>query len=185
MTTAKDKYSPYLIYLDKEMTIMGILSTFCIVALGFTINWLLGKDSDPLKLYEPAMLFAIIGFVSFFMAGFSFYRQRALLAWYYGQISLYVSLEDDKEVISLMKESDGWNNWVWYQRGFFFQVSAFLQFLSVLLNHTFVFTAKQQIFIAIFVLAIVLVIGQLKINAYRKFPYSEFPEKNFRKSILK
>ena len=34
----------YLDYLDKEMAIMGILSTFCVLTIGLTLNAALGAE---------------------------------------------------------------------------------------------------------------------------------------------
>ncbi len=46
MSENKDGISTYLDYIDKEMTIMGILSSFCIISLGFATDKLVWPDKE-------------------------------------------------------------------------------------------------------------------------------------------
>jgi hypothetical protein len=53
----------YLEYLDKEMTIMGILSAVCVAAPAGILNAVLSKDSDVKSMFwNPGHFFIVIGF---------------------------------------------------------------------------------------------------------------------------
>ncbi|HXH51339.1 MAG TPA: hypothetical protein VNM47_18520 [Terriglobia bacterium] len=112
----------YLDYLDKEMTIMGVLSAFCVALAAaatdriatadkgfFQVVWSKGKDHV-----------IVAGALALFGA-YLFYRERSLLAWYYGQISLAHTrgpATTPKPVGDWLTEADGWDTWAPYQDGF-------------------------------------------------------------------
>ena len=83
------KVEGYLGYLDKEMTIMGILSAFCVASLAVSIKLLTSRDAlraDQIARSGPVA--TVLFLVMLLLSAFSFYQQRSNLAWYYGQISL-------------------------------------------------------------------------------------------------
>lgn len=90
MSVTKETDKIYLDYLDKEMTIAGILSTFCIASLLVCINSFIlpGKDGQINIFWKESPWYCGLGLTGFLGAALSFYRQRSLLAYYYGQISL-------------------------------------------------------------------------------------------------
>ena len=118
------KTSAYLEYLDKEMTIMGILSTFCVAVVALVLDRV--GAAEPSKgtlfsaLWHDESLYVLVGSAGFAGAGALFYLQRSALAWFYGQISL--SLEtpsvNNTTVDSLYKDADSWGTWICYQLGF-------------------------------------------------------------------
>lgn len=96
LSDAVKEPKPYLDYLDKEMTIMGLLSAFSVALASFATErivnaekgflhdiWLVGRDH------------VIAGAATAILAAFFFYLQRSHLAWYYGQIALAQSRRAD------------------------------------------------------------------------------------------
>jgi hypothetical protein len=105
----------YLEYLDKEMTIMGILSAVSIAAPAGILNALLGdKSIFKDQLLGAGPFFVMLGSVSCILAALSFYGERSRLAWYYGQICLTEALDsdasDELQVDNLMLGADSWGN---------------------------------------------------------------------------
>jgi hypothetical protein len=108
----------YLDYLDKEMTIMGILSSFCIVSLAASVDKLVFNDQAKFPAFTywiSDKLYCIVTFIGLLLAALLFYRQRSLLALYYGQISFYLATKDLKTVKDNMEYVDGWRSWDFYK----------------------------------------------------------------------
>jgi hypothetical protein len=71
----------YLKYLDKEMTIMGILSGFCVTVLALGIKLWSGTDSPRVDhVVRAAPISLVLGALMLLLAALAFYRQRSLLA---------------------------------------------------------------------------------------------------------
>ena len=91
-----DSAKPYLDYLDKEMTIEGILSAFCVAVGAVVFDRILGAKGDSasglvaaLQYFSyPYVLAAIVGLMA---AALFFYLQRSALAWRYGELSLVIA----------------------------------------------------------------------------------------------
>jgi hypothetical protein len=115
----------YLKYLDKEMTIMGILSGFCVTVLALGIKLWSGTDSPRVDcVVRAAPISLALGALMLLLAALAFYRQRSLLAWYFGQLSLQASgYETGKSIVDWLRDADGWDTWMNYQRGFWLLVS--------------------------------------------------------------
>ena len=81
---------PYLEYLDKEMTIMGILTAFAGGVPSLVLDRTAGAStSSPFSaLWEVERPLILCGSLALFLAALYFYRQRSLLAYYYGQLAL-------------------------------------------------------------------------------------------------
>jgi uncharacterized protein len=124
----------YVEYLDKEMTIMGILSAVCVAAPAGILSAVLAKDSSVGILFWSACQFFIVAGSSLcVLAAFFFYKERSQLAWYYGQICL-AELLTDKAAISAklrewLREADSWETWLPYCWGFTFLVAGFSEYL--------------------------------------------------------
>ncbi len=68
MTDKNENIKVYLDYLDKEMTIMGVLSTFCVFALGFSADKLLFQDTKILgavNLWNSSYIYCLLGLFCF------------------------------------------------------------------------------------------------------------------------
>ena len=129
---------PYLEYLDKEMAIMGLLSTFCVLVIGLTVNSSLGADRGELKNVWPYGHWYLLG-GSFWMlvAALLFYRQRSLLAYYYGQIALchvQGSSGEYEDADSALRDADAWITWFFYQSGFACMIAGFVNYGIALLS---------------------------------------------------
>jgi hypothetical protein len=136
--TLADSAKTYLDYLDKEMTIQGILSAFCVGfgAAAFdrvllakapaetTAKLITNLRTNP----GPFVLAAIIAIM---VAALFFYLQRSELAWLHGQVSLAVTRKmenistppDGYTFEEGLEIGDSWSLWNRYLFG--------LSFLSV------------------------------------------------------
>jgi hypothetical protein len=138
----KEKHpNSFLEYLDKEMTIMGILSTFSVGAIALFLNQVGSADLTKQTLFSLLWLrapwYVLVGSAWILMAAGLFYNQRSTLAFYYGQITL--ATEAPNQINSLdsvewMKEADSWETWIAYRvafsslwLGIFTEAFAFLQ----------------------------------------------------------
>ncbi len=121
-----DKSAPadsYLVYLDKEMNIMGILSAFCVLTVAGIANAF--KDVDPNgKTLASALLkasheYIVAGCICMMAAALFFYGERSHLAWCYGQICL---AQFDDETYSSpgywLDLANGWSSWRSYKAAF-------------------------------------------------------------------
>ena len=116
-TYNREDLSLYLDYLEKEMTIMGVLSAFCALAPALAIKELLENSGSPPnyigKIWIAGGPFILIAtFLILAAAGF-FYGQRSTLAWFYGQISLAFidSAMTGRSVEQWLRDADSWATW--------------------------------------------------------------------------
>lgn len=89
----KGKDNTYPDYLDKEMTIRGILTTFCIAVVALVLDRVGSAGEHPtmfLNLWQKQASYILIGSIAVEAAGALFYKQRSAWARYYGQISLSI-----------------------------------------------------------------------------------------------
>jgi hypothetical protein len=180
-----DNLKFYLDYLDKEMTIMGILSTFCILTLGFVSGKLLFPDKKPdYDFWHSSTLLCFFALSGFLLAAMAFYRQRSHLAWYYGQLSLYKARGDETELIEMLEYSNQWYNWTWYQAGFGFLTISFFELGTVCLTSVNSYVYNHQILIGILLIVIIGLYFAFVIVAYTKFSDSEKPVLSMLKNIL-
>jgi len=125
----------YLEYLDKEMTIMGILSAVAVVAPAGILNALLGEKSYfKEQLWGAGPFFVIVGSMFCILAGLLFYKERSLLAWYYGQLCLIESLDDGDSIPAKLRRymdgADSWETWIPYSLGFTALVAGLVEYAS-------------------------------------------------------
>jgi hypothetical protein len=99
MTEPLDGTKAYLEYLDKEMTIMGILSTFCVAAAALLIDRVgsAGHDSFFEGLAKSHIVQVLIGSGLLMLAGLYFYLQRSILAFFYGSICMSIAKRDSQK----------------------------------------------------------------------------------------
>jgi hypothetical protein len=121
----------YCDYLDKEMTIMGLLTAFCVAVPALVLDRIAtAKESEQKVLYimwqsEQTMLVA--GSLFFFLAAFGFYLQRSRLALYYGQLRFSRTEACYEGVTSkaILERADSWAAWIPYNNGFVLLVLGF------------------------------------------------------------
>ena len=114
----------YLDYLDKEMTIMGILSTFCVAAAALIIDRLSSADNKSLfgrlATAHPMQIYCGAGLMM--LAGLCFYLQRSRLAHFYGSICMSMARPDmhDWDTARWLAEVYSWATWLRYRIAFIF-----------------------------------------------------------------
>jgi hypothetical protein len=138
MTTPTKDEALYLEYLDKEMTIMGVLSAFAVAVPALVLDRLMGAEiqtpaAELWKTQRPAVLF---GSIALFLAGLFFYRQRSLIAFYYGQISLSLTpgCYQESETVKLIHEAELWTTWSHYATAFACITIGFASYMVALLG---------------------------------------------------
>jgi uncharacterized membrane protein len=116
------KAENYLDYLDKEMHILGVLSTFCLAVPSLIIERLSSLDDKSLGYDFFAALLCnglpllVVGCLLMFVGAASFYKQRSRLAWTYGQMALEIAIPNStgKTLTERLKETDEWPTWIPY-----------------------------------------------------------------------
>ena len=127
---------PYLDYLDKEMTIMGILSAFCVAAPAGILVTSIGKDSSvAAQFWASEKIFILAGSILSMLASAFFYKERSLLALYYGLISYAQTGVDGvtrstSEEKAWLKEANSYATWWPYCCGFVLLFSGFVYYLG-------------------------------------------------------
>lgn len=158
----------YLNYLEKEMHIMGVLSTFCLAVPVVVIERISSLDDKSLcrgivatllcngwPLLVVACMFMLLG------AAF-FYLQRSRLAWTYGQIALETAIPQytGKLLTDRLKEADSWNTWKPYHYAKSACTMAALGFIGAGLSVRFQFfhVHSQDCVVALVMLLVILVL---------------------------
>lgn len=171
---------PYLDYLDKEMTIMGILSAFSVAASGLVIEraTAAAKDTQLAQLWGSSRLYLVLGSGYLILAALFFYRQRSLLAFYYGQICLSMSPYRDEVQTTYggLRDADSWATWLYYRWGFAFVTLGFLEYGIAFARTLVPVVAARTEFVTIYGPAVVVVaafaVHAIVLSRYR---YSESP----------
>jgi hypothetical protein len=187
---------PYLEYLDKEMTIMGILSAASVAAPAGILNAALSKDAQAL-LWNPEHFFIVMGSVLCVIAAMLFYKERSDLAWYYGQICLTEAIAEKKalgaELREWLRDADSWETWWPYCLGFTSLAAGIAEYLFAFFfllapSHwpwlaTHLSTLKTLAFLACPILACVVAPVQWYVRTRYKF--SDDAWTDFKSDLLK
>jgi hypothetical protein len=111
-------HKAYLEYLDKEMTIMGILSVFAVAASALILDKTLGADlhSEGHRLWTAQPALISLSAAALMLAALYFYRQRSALGFWYGQIviSMTARYHDVPATPALIHLTDRWSQWRHY-----------------------------------------------------------------------
>ena len=117
-----EKVKLYLDYLDKEMSIMGILSTFCFAVPALILERVTTATNNFLAdLWISGNSYFLVASVFMLLSASLFYKQRSVLAWYYGQISLKENLPNYVKPAKeqWLQDADSWGTWIWYKIAFY------------------------------------------------------------------
>ena len=115
---------------------MGILSTFCAAVVALVLDKVVSAEKGVLlRLWASSSSYIIIGSVLMLLGAFCFYRQRSLLAWFYGQICLCMS-RNPSDLANWLDDADSWETWISYQWAFTFTGVAFAEYVLALLSDT-------------------------------------------------
>lgn len=178
---------PYLTYLDKEMTIMGLLSGFAITLGALVTERIVSAEKGFLKeLWLDGRDHILAAGALAIAAGLLFYLQRSLLAWYYGQISLAMCVGSASSlgVEELLIDADGWDTWTRYQTGFVALTLSFLFYgyaLGEALNTTFLLA--NRIWVLWLPLLLGIVFAAFRYAILGKYAQDENPFASWLKSI--
>ena len=159
-----DDVKPYLDYLDKEMTIMGILSAFCVGAAALVTREVL-KVSGEGQLFaarQEDFYYIITGSGLMVVAAAAFYWQRAQLAWHYGQVSLWATDADvsGRGLSDIVRESDTWAVWIPYQAGLWLTAAGLVAYFGALLP---VPEKYEVLYIVVLTITAALIVGVVTI----------------------
>jgi hypothetical protein len=172
---------PYLDYLDKEMTSLGVLSTFSVGFASLVLDRIVG-NADKVTFFRTlwdqhigAVLSASLMFLT---AAWMFYKQRSDLGYYYGGIALSVAkppAPDDWRLQNWLIESDSWNTWIFYRLGITTLIIGFLVYGQAIYESVYP-SQPPRYWIAIlsasFLIArLMYVVPALSIYRYDEHPY--------------
>lgn len=178
------KVDRYLGYLDKEMTIMGVLSAFSVGVPGLVINKLAGsgKDSALRAIWNTQEGMVILGSLSFLVAALYFYRERSLLAWFYGQLSLSESRGERPESrADLLLEADSWSTWIHYRWGFLALHLGFLLYSLALAANRFSWVESMESILALSSAATAILLAAFYRHVLTRYAYCDYP---FRRGLF-
>jgi hypothetical protein len=130
------KIDGYLQYLDREMTIMGVLSGFCLAALSFGLDAILSVEKTTqlaLMIWDKSWPLVLTGAVLLLAAAYLFYEQRSALALLYGNITYWLARDDELgarcSLESFQDSRSGWNRYFFAHGA---MICAFVAFLLAL-----------------------------------------------------
>jgi len=141
MTRPPPVEQPYIEYLDKESTLVGLLATFAVASAGLLLQATLGaKDaSQAAVLWVRSRGYVASSAALGVTAAVAFFRERSLLAYYIGQLSLAHALggappeepgDDPMTTTDLLLAANSWSTWFWYQVGWIFLGAAAAAFVA-------------------------------------------------------
>ena len=123
------RVKPYLDYLDKEMTIMGILSTFSVLVPAVVIERTASSPDGAFlhSIWDSGHSYLWLASILMLVAASLFYSQRSRLAWHYGQtiISITIPGHNGAGWKQWGKDADSWQTWRPYDMAFTALRSAF------------------------------------------------------------
>ena len=169
----------FLEYLDKEMTIMGILSTFCVASVALVLDRIGGAEPTKNTLFSQIWCkehsYVLLGTALTAAAGALFYMQRSAIAWYYGQITL--SIESPKlngiSTDEWYRDADSWATWIPYQSAFTSLCIGAGFFLLALLQVSG--TLMVPVWVVWSVLVVSVVVQAVRLKIYQRHKYDDDP----------
>ena len=173
---------PYLDYLELEMTIMGILSAFCVGAVGLIAKQALPVATSGRLFYSgrPDLYFISSGLALLLAAAGFFYWQRSMLAWHFGQLSLWATdkTTSGDTLEQLLQQSDTWSGWIPYQVGLVLTAGGFVEFACILLP---VAPVWEMLCVLVVTLGIALTIALVRV--YRDRIEEKQPKRRSRRRL--
>ena len=127
-----DPVSDYCDYLDKEMTIMGLLTAFAVAVPALVLDHVAGaKPSEQPTMHEMWQTEQVVlaaGSLLFFSSALCFYLQRSALAYYLGQmrLSLTAAYYQTSPTQHWLERADYWSAWLSYNVAFALLILGFV-----------------------------------------------------------
>jgi hypothetical protein len=180
----------YIDYFDKEMTIMGILSTFCVAAAALVIDRLSSASPDTHSLFarlaseHPIQIY--IGSGILMLSGLYFYLQRSKLAHFYGSICMSIIMPQLHQWTTerWLIEAYSWGTWLRYRVAFILLGIAAIVFGFALVQT--IYPCQAALWSYELPLLVVMVVGMIfhtmvyMTYRYSNSPYSCFSARTFR-----
>ena len=180
---------PYLEYLDKEMTIMGLLSGFAVAITSFATERILSADKGFLsQIASTGRSHVLAGAASALVAALFFYLQRSHLAWYYGQITLAQSrgASSPASVEDWLTWSDGWDTWKYYQTGFSALTLSLFYYAHAIFKTLSPIVASISVLYSLWLpLLAIAVLESTRWYVLAKFPQEDRPFQKWARSLKK
>jgi hypothetical protein len=184
MSEAIPDCKPYLDYLDKEMTLLGVLSTFCVGFASIVLDRVvtnLDKVTFFKTLWEEHITSVLAGSVLLLLAAWIFYKQRSDIAYFYGGIAMSMATPPavgEWNIANWLKEADSWNTWIYYRLGVYSLLLGFLFYSHAVYRTIYPALPKQYVPFTLIAAVIVLRGAWLTVlsSTYR---YAEKPSKAF------
>ncbi len=169
----------YLVYLDKEMTIMGILSTFCVAVVALVLDRTCGAEPSKQTvfsvLWSQERLYVLLGSIFFGLGASLFYMQRSALAWFYGQIALSMDMPaiGGRSVQEWHEDADSWATWNPYQGAFTAVGIGSSMYLVALLEGSG--TLHISTWLVWAGVAVTLIVQSVRMAIFRRYKYDDDP----------
>jgi hypothetical protein len=123
---------PYLDYLDKEMTSLGVLSTFSVGFASLVLDRIVG-NADKIAFFGTLWrqhIGTVLGASLILLAAaWMFFKQRSDLGYFYGGIAMSLAKPPPPGEWTLQNwliEADSWNTWIFYRIGITTLIIGFL-----------------------------------------------------------
>jgi hypothetical protein len=155
---------PYLDYLDKEMTIMGILSTFCVAIVALSTERIVSISPDSIAhcfvstLIAKGSWYLIASSILVLVAAAWFYKERSQLAWFYGQIALESTIPNytERRIEDWLKQVDSWEEWIPYTFAYWILIAAIVESLLAIFAMSCASFERFQFVFAIGIIVLLL-----------------------------
>jgi hypothetical protein len=180
-----DQTGAYCDYLDKEMTIMAILSTFSVAVPAAVLDRVLGaKAEDDLwlrDLWSRASTLLEMGTLAFVLATLAFYLQRSHLASCLGQIRFsktpaqYPGLTER----DLLRDADSWTTWRWYRIGFVSLSVGAVLYLAALFHSKSLAEDNRQWWLVIIAAVPAALVTALDLWIQSRYPLEDHPWRKY------
>lgn len=170
---------PFLEYLDKEMTIMGLLSVFSLALASLATERIATATKG--FLYDVWLMgghHVIAGAAMAVVAALLFYLQRSHLAWYYGQIALAQvrGATSPRQIADWLTYADGWDTWIRYQVGFIaltVSITCYVYAVAETLNQSL--SAFSKVWSLWLPLCLMLIVATIRWYLLTTFPQEDQP----------
>jgi hypothetical protein len=180
----------YLEYLDKEMTIMGILSTFSVAVVALVLDRVgsagaANKESFFYVLWHGLeshygqagqALYIVIGSFSVSLSALLFYSQRSMLAWFYGQISLSIESPEINGIDTedWYRDADSWATWTLYQLAFTALILGFVLYGYAIVRAVGLLAPPSGVFWSLIILTVI--VQGIRMSILRRYKYHDDPQ---------
>lgn len=177
--------SSYLQYLDKEITITGILCSFCVVLVAVALDRVgaaQGRGTLFSQVHDQQLTCVLLGCAAVLIAAGFFAKQRSDLAWLYGQISLSQELGTSAgwDTKGWYAEADSWTTWTPNRWAFTSLTIGILLYSYAIVAATVMPFSQKWIEIPV---AAWIAFQMCRFRIYKRYKYKDDPIREFLKQF--